>query len=277
MALFQSLCVLLVAIAATHASAEPVALPRTSIRNVTAKANGVAYKLYVSLPRGYESSDARYPVIYVLDADYSFAIAHNVVEHMAERDHLRWAIVVGIAYAGEPQYRVHRTRDYTPTHTLNIPAGVGHQQAWQKHSGGGPKFRDFLRRELVPLIDRSYRTSGERVLVGHSYGGLFATWLMLTEPDLFNGYVIVSPSLWYDERLMFSIARGAKRVPRGRAYLSAGALENSIMGSDVKALGARLTAIGGVDVRSEVLADETHNSIFPSAFSRGIRFVLKGR
>jgi uncharacterized protein len=274
----RSVVVLLLALAGAHSSAEPVSLPRTSIRHVTAKANGVSYKLYVSLPRGYESSQARYPVIYVLDADYSFAIAHNVVEHLAERDHLRWAIVVGIAYGGEPQYRVNRTRDYTPTHVLKLPEGVSHQQPYQKHSGGGPKFRDFLRRELVPLIDRSYRTSGERVLVGHSYGGLFATWMMLTESDLFSGYIAVSPSLWYDERMVFDLARSRKQASRThRVYLSAGALENSMMGSDVQSMSALLHKTAGVAVRSEVLADETHNSIFPSAFSRGIRWVLKGR
>ncbi len=171
---------------ATVLTAEPVALPRTTTLHVTAKSNGVAYKLYVSLPRDYEKSQERYPVIYTLDADYSFAVARNVVEHLADRDHLRWAIVVSIAYDGPDQYRVNRTRDYTPTHT---PDG-GYGPEYQKHSGGGPKFRQFLGDELIPLIDRTYRTTSERTLVGHSYGGLFSSWTMLTT-DLFTGYVIV--------------------------------------------------------------------------------------
>jgi predicted alpha/beta superfamily hydrolase len=247
------------------------------VRQVKAKANGVDYMLYVSLPRGYETSKERYPVVYVLDADYSFAIAHNVVEHLADRQHLPWAIVVGIAYDGEPRYREHRTRDYTPTHTLEVGPGTEHQRPYQKHSGGGPKFRDFLRGELLPLIDRTYRTSAERVLVGHSYGGLFGAWLLLTAPDLFTGYIIVSPSLWYDERMLFGVGKKGGGPLRGRAYLSAGALENPVMAADLREMAKRLRARGGVEVKEEVMEGETHNSIFPAAFSRGIRWVLKGR
>lgn len=266
------------AIAPVVHAQQAVTLPRTTTRHVTARSNGIDYKLYVSLPRDYETSKSRYPVIYVLDADYSFAIAHNVVEHLAERQHLPWAIVVGIAYGGEPDYRRNRTRDYTPTHTLEVTAGAQHQKPYQKFSGGGPKFRDFLRNELLPLIDRTYRTSGERVLVGHSYGGLFAAWMLLTAPELFTGYVIVSPSLWYDDRMLFALEQKSRdKARRGRAYFSAGAMENRVMGSDIEELSRRLRARGGVELKTEVMEGETHNSIFPGAFSRGIRFVLKGR
>ena len=252
-------------LAAAAVAAEPVTLPRTSVARLTAASNDVPYKIYVSLPRDYETSKARYPVIYTLDADYSFAIAHNVVEHLADRDHLRWAIVVGIAYDGPPQYRINRTRDYTPTRSLE--GGYGPQ--YQKHSGGGPQFRTFLEKELVPWVDARYRTSAERVLVGHSYGGLFSAWMLLTRPDLFSGYVIVSPSLWYDDEMIFEVEGSAK----ARAYIAAGSIENPIMASTAKRFGARL----GAPHRVEILDDETHNSIFPSAFSRGIRWVMKGR
>lgn len=248
---------------------EPVALPRTTTLHVKAKSNGVAYKLYVSLPRDHEKSQARYPVIYTLDADYSFAVARNVVEHLADRDHLRWAIVVSIGYDGYGDnqmhpYRVNRTRDYTPAHS---PEG-GYGPEYQKHSGGGPKFRQFLGEELIPMIDRTFRTTSERTLVGHSYGGLFSTWTMLTT-DLFTGYVIVSPSLWYDDSFIF----GVRGKPTARAYIAAGAMESSVMARDARRLGSLLAN----EHKVEILDHETHNSIFPSAFSRGIRYVMKGR
>lgn len=246
---------------------EPVTLPRTTTLHVRARANGVAYKLSVSLPRDYEKSQQRYPVIYVLDADYAFAIAHNVVEHLADREHLRWAIVVGIGYE-DGAYRVNRTRDYTPTHTPAGNAVPAHQRPYQKHSGGGPRFLRFLKDELIPRIDRSYRTTGERTLAGHSYGGLFGAWTMLTT-DLFTGYVIVSPSLWYDDGMIFA----TKGTAKARAYVAAGAMEDPIMARDVRRLGPRL----GREQKVEVLEGETHNSIFPSAFSRGVRFVMRGR
>ncbi|HJQ35624.1 MAG TPA: alpha/beta hydrolase-fold protein [Thermoanaerobaculia bacterium] len=254
------------------AAGEPVSLPRTSVLHLTAKSNGVGYKLYVSLPRDYETSNARYPVVYTLDADYSFAIAHNVVEHLADREHLRWAIVVSIAYDGPPQYRLNRTRDYTPTYSLESPQGA----ELQKVSGGGPKFRKFLVDELIPFIDGKYRTTKERVLAGHSYGGLFSTWMLLTT-DAFSGYIIVSGSLWYDKDLLFKLEREWKRAPKARVYLSAGALENPVMGDDVKRMGKLLRRRSSLAVKDEVLENETHNSIFPGAFSRGLRFVMNGR
>ncbi|MGZ8868880.1 MAG: alpha/beta hydrolase, partial [Thermoanaerobaculia bacterium] len=229
-----------------------------------------------ALPPGYDDdASKRYGVVYVLDADYSFAIARNVIEHLSDRDHLEPLIVVGIAYGGPPQYRLNRTRDYTPTHSLESPYGP----EMQKHSGGGVKFRQFLIDELVPFIDREYRTDkAKRALVGHSYGGLFTTWVMLTTgTKTFNRYVVVSPSYWYDEEMIFDVVKTAK--PGGRVYMSAGALEDPVMGRDVKRLAKILRdrARAGLSIRDEVLDNETHNSIFPSAFSRGLRFVFQGR
>lgn len=263
---------LLTALGTAAQPAPPLTLERTEVRQLVAKSNGVAYKLYVALPHGYPAAGKRYPVVYLLDADYSFLIARNIADHMAERNHLRELILVAIAYDGPPQYRMNRTRDYTPTHT---PDG-GYGPEYQKVSGGGPKFRAFLEKELVPYIDRTYATlPSERCLVGHSYGGLFATWNFLTASPLFDRYIIVSPSLWYDERLMLRTPRPASLD--ARVYLSVGALENPLMATDLRQLAARLRGVPKLAIESDVLADETHNSVFPRALSNGLRFVFEGR
>lgn len=253
-----------------------VTLPRTSTHKLVSKANGVEYEVRVSLPRGYEESSVRhYPVIYLLDADYSFAITHNVVEHLADRDHLRWAIVVGISYAGPNRYRLNRTRDYTPTRSME----GGYGPEYQKHSGGAASFREFIGKELIPWVGRSWRTTEERTLVGHSYGGLFASWTLLTDPSLFSHYVIVSPSLWYDDRMIFELD-AVKAASSRRVYLAVGSREGGPrreMVGDLVRFGRELEKRKDLAVRHEVLEDETHNSVFPSALSRGIRFVLKGR
>jgi predicted alpha/beta superfamily hydrolase len=168
---------------------------------------------------------------------------------------------------------MHRTRDYTPTRTLDLTGVPAHQQPYQKYTGGGTKFREFLRSELLPLIDRTYRTTPERVLVGHSYGGLFAAWTLLTTPELFSGYLSVSPSLWFDQRMVLQIRPSEKL--RGRAYFAAGAMENPVMGDDARELAARLQKNKTIEVRAEVMEGETHNSIFPAAFSRGVRWLLR--
>jgi hypothetical protein len=243
--------------------------------------NDVAYKLYVSLPKGYDTTAVRYPVSYLLDADYSFAITHNIVEHLSDRAQLTPAIIVGIAYDGPAAYRRNRTRDYTPTH---VPAG-GYGSEIQKVSGGGPLFHGFIADELIPFIAREYRVNRERVLVGHSYGGLFAAWLTLKNPELFGGYVIVSPSLWYDDHLIFKEERRLATTSRdlpARVYLAVGSREGNNqrdMVADLRRFAATLEQrkYPGLRLRWSVEADETHNSVFPGALSDGLRFVSAGR
>ena len=256
-------------LALTAPDARPLVVERAEVRQLVSKENGVAYKVYVALPHGYGEKGKRFPVVYVLDADYSFLIARNVADHLAERNHLRELIVVGIAYDGPAQYRLNRTRDYTPKFS---PTG-GYGPEYQKVSGGGPKFRAFLEKELIPFVDRSYATlPRERCLVGHSYGGLFAAWMLVTKSVLFDRYVIVSPSLWYDDAWIF------QQVPSqtlgARVYMAAGSSEDPVMAADLRKLAARIKAQA---LDADVLADETHNSIFPRALSNGLRFVFEGR
>ena len=270
-------------VAASHLSSidkksEALTLRETEVRHLVARSNGIAYKVYVSLPTGYASSTARYPVLYLLDADYSFPIARAIVQHLSDRQRLKPLIVVGIAYDGPDQYRLNRTRDYTP----RFFATGGYGEELQKNSGGGPKFLKFIREELFPEIDSHYRTDPkERGLTGHSYGGLFTNWVLLTAPDAFNRYIIVSPSLWYAERFMFGEEKAsrARPAPAARAYFAVGAREGNAehdMVVDLKRMASALSERPSLAVKQEVFDDETHDSVFPTAVSRGIRFVFGG-
>lgn len=257
------------------AAAEPVGLPNTERLELTSKTNGVDYALYVSFPPGYPEKGKRYPVVYLLDAHYSFAIARNITEHLTERNDLPPLILVGIAYGGPDRYRVNRTRDYTPRHS---PTG-GYGAEYQKHSGGGPKFLAFIETELIPFIDARYPTAGERGLVGHSYGALFSTWVLLTRPGLFDVQIIVSPSLWYHDEWIFGVERELEKgtLP-GRAYFAVGAMENRVMSRTLVRMAEALRARHpSVKVRHEIFEGETHNSVFPTALSRGLRWGFGGR
>lgn len=268
--------------------AQSYALPHTEVLQLTRGGEGgsdVQQVLYVSLPRDYESSTARYPVVYLLDPDYAFAIAHNVVEHFVDRGNLDPLILVGIGYPGQsqdiPTYRRHRTRDYTPTHTLR----GGYGEAFQRFSGEGPAFLEFLDKRLLPFIDGRYRTNGERALVGHSYGGLFVTFALLTRPELFNRYLAVSPSYWYDDRVVYRMEEKAATMRtdlNARVFLTAGALENPphtriALADDLESFAKKLAGRGypSLELESRLFPDETHNSVFPSAFTRGIRWLFR--
>lgn len=273
---------LLFALNAAAADAPPLVVERTEVRKITSSENGVAYKLYVSLPHGYGEKGKTFPVVYLLDAGYSFLIARNITDHLAERGDLRELIVVGIAYdmpetasrawQSEPYHR-NRTRDYTPKFW---PDG-GYGPEMQKVSGGGPKFRAFIEKELIPFIDANYATvRGDRTLVGHSYGGLFAAWNLVTEPPLFQRYIIVSPSLWYAKRWIFGL-KYPRRID-ARVYLAVGSSEGNSehdMVVDLRRFAQKLRTIPGISVSFASLDGETHNSVFPRALSNGLRFVMR--
>lgn len=259
------------------AYADPVSLPNTEVVSLKSQRNGVEYKLYISYPSDLKTSKTEYPLIVSLDADYSFAIIRNIVQHLADRHDTPPIIIVSIAYAGETtqhSYRMNRSRDYTPV----FDADDGYGADFQKQSGGAPAFLDFIRHELLPFMEKEYRASGRQALVGHSYGGLFASYVMLTQPDLFDGYVIVSPSLWYHDKWLFdyekAMTKNRERLA-ATAYLAVGDFEGGSMVPDLKAFTSRLQAhdFDAFSVRGEVLSDETHNSLFPRAVSNGIRMI----
>jgi len=260
-------------------------LPHTEVLHIKPSENrSIEQVLYVSLPRDYASEQKSYPVVFLLDPDYSFAIAHNVVQHFVDRRNMPPVILVGIGYEGQsqdiPTYRQHRTRDYTPTHTL---VG-GYGRNLQKFSGGGTAFRDFLATKVIPLIESRYRTNGERALVGHSYGRLFTTYVLLTRPELFDRYLAISPSYWYDERFIFELAHPPRERTdlKARVGLFIGGRENPPhirvpMVKDLEALAGRLESRGYPSLILETLVfpDETHNSVFPAAHTRGLLWLFR--
>lgn len=154
-------------------------------------------RILVHLPAGYEHSNARYPVLYLLDGGGHFHHVTGITRFLAHAQRIPAMIVVGITNMDrdrdfKPSARVTRhTEDLVPfgaTITTNAP-----------RSGGADLFLRFLAEELAPHIDNRYRTADFRLLVGHSAGGLFTLHALLSRPELFNAFIAISPSLWWDE------------------------------------------------------------------------------
>ena len=253
---------------------------QTTVHQFHSLVTGAEYNVYVSLPRGYDSSRKRYPVVILQDGDYSFPIAQSVVLHMTDRDRLPEMIVVGLAYRGGiedlPIYRMNRTRDFTPTRSTE----GGYGPEFQAVSGGAAGYASFLKDELRPFLEATYRTkSKDWTYVGHSYGGLFGTYVLLNEGKLFQRYLLVSPSLWYDGQVMMKEA--AEKAPSLRktyvsVFLAVGADENPRMADDLRAFAdiMRNGAEGGVTVDIKVFPEENHDTVFPAALSRGLRVLF---
>ena len=264
----------------------PYALPNTEVRQIQSATNNAVYQLFIATPTDYATAGKTYPVVYMLDADYSFALTRNVVQHFTERGKLPEMILVAIAYPGAADdmevYSSNRKRDYTPSASLAI--GDSSAQDGQNGQGGAEHFRTFIADEVIPYIEAHYPVSNDRTFIGHSYGGLFGSYVLLTQPELFKRYVIVSPSLWFDNGLMLRVEEHAvsSRPIQAHAYFAIGALETRTttgapMVQDLKQFTNKLEARrnSGLKVTLDVRAGETHESIFLGAVTRGLLTVFE--
>ena len=134
-----------------------------------------------------------YPVVYLLDGDAHFSSVASMIRQLSEgfTRFLPQMIIVGML-------NTDRMRDLTPTHIKGSPDFK--DSAIFKSTGGGEKFMAFLEKELMPHIDSTYATSPYRMFIGHSLGGLMVIDALFHYKNLFNAYVAIDPSLWYDDR-----------------------------------------------------------------------------
>jgi predicted alpha/beta superfamily hydrolase len=166
---------------------------------------------WVYLPNSYDEGNKkhRYPVLYLLDGDTYFQPASGVVQYMSSGPggncQIPEMIIVAIP-------NTNRTRDLTPTHTkIGI---AGNEEAFLESSGGGDAFLKFIRDELFPQMDSKFHTLPSRILVGHSFGGLLALHALLHEPQMFQAYIAIDPSLWWDNQLLTREAKDKIRALR---------------------------------------------------------------
>lgn len=259
---------------------ESLTIPNTEIRYIDSTNTHESYRIYVSIPAEYYTHPhKKYPAIFLLDADYSFPIVTAITNHLSDRNRIPAMFVFGIAYAGAPAYELHRTQDYTPTYV----ADGGYGAEYQKVSGGAPKFAAFLQAELIPYLNQSFHLNGQRTLVGHSFGGLFGSWSMLNNPALFNSYIIISPSLWYDNNYMFSYennyAKSHSKLPVN-AFFAIGDKENEGDFKMVDSLNSYIKTLQQQKFKEfnsnyMILPNEDHDMIFPDAFTQGVMYLYE--
>jgi predicted alpha/beta superfamily hydrolase len=155
---------------------------------------GEKRNIWISLPPGYYSGESvKYPVVYLLDGDNHFASVVSMIRQLSEgyTSFLPKMIVVAIL-------NTDRLRDLTPSH-ISRKADDGTEIDSYKSTGGGDKFLSFINQELIPHIDSAFPTSPYKMFIGHSLGGLMVIDALLNHSEMFNAYVAIDPSLWYDD------------------------------------------------------------------------------
>lgn len=167
----------------------------------------------VYLPASYhKNKEATYPVIYLLDgsADEDFIHVAGIVQfgNFPWIKMLPESIIIGIS-------NIDRKRDFTyPTSNVKDKKDF-------PTTGGSENFISFLEKELQPFVTSNYRITSESTLIGQSLGGLLATEILWKTPDLFSNYMIVSPSLWWDDNSLLPQER-VKSTKQKKVYVAVG-------------------------------------------------------
>ncbi len=148
-------------------------------------ANGASYDITVGQPSDYNPSNGKYATIYVLDGKEIFGFVANRCREISDQYSLKNVLVVSIGYGKD------RSIDYTPTKVSAV-------------TGGAPQFLSFIETQLIPKMEQEYQADtarDSRVILGHSYGGLFGAYAYSVNSAVFGNYILLSPSLWFDNRV----------------------------------------------------------------------------
>ena len=217
--------------------------------------------ILVRVPPGYERSTQRFPVVLMLDAHApQNGMMASIIESQAFAGTMPEMILVGIQ-------NTNRTRDLTLTKTE------------RGGSGGGDKFLDFIEQEVLPLVDKTYRTESYRVFAGHSLGGLTVVYTMTTRPHLFGGYIAASPVLHWDNNFVIKksddLFRTHKEFKKS-LFISLGDEPTYINGFNSYKDLLKKNAPSGLDYEFQHWTDEDHGSIVMRTYLAGIRKIFAG-
>jgi predicted alpha/beta superfamily hydrolase len=231
---------------------------------------GETRRINVYLPPGYkESNDSRLPVLYMPDGGLAEDFLHvaGLVQISVTNGTMRPFLLVGIE-------NTQRRRDMTgPTDNEN-------DKKIAPRVGGSLAFRKFIRDELMPAIRGRYRTSGETAIVGESLAGLFVVETFLLEPDLFDTYIAIDPSLWWNNA---QLVNGAADQLRARPalqktlYFASSDEEGIIVNTKRLAELLKTNAPSAIRWHYERMPEEKHFTIYHPAALKAFREVFKPR
>ena len=235
---------------------------------VMSQRTGQQYVIQVSEPVDALPAGGKAPVVYVTDGNWYFNMATDTVQRHMIDGGMGPTFVVAISYSDPSVENVGARREADLIHKpLKGATGMT--------GGGGDDFVAFLMGEVRPFIEGRFAVDPTRsVLAGQSFGGLFATNVLLEKPGSFYGYLIGSPSLWADRSLL-----AAARVLTGgegrRVYIGVGGYESAEMRRDAKALAEALSARStGLSVEHAELARLSHTNMQGAWFANGLLYLL---
>ena len=224
------------------------------------------FHLFVRLPESYgERKEALFPTVYLLDGGVTFPLLSGYYRYLSLARDVPDAILVGVAY-GAVSFEDGNLRgtDFTAP------------SAEREHYGGASRFQRVLRDEVLPLVERNYRSDpAQRVIFGQSLGGQFVLHAAQTEPTLFHGYIASNPAL--HRNLPFFLQPIKHSGDKGRLYVSSAAHDDPRFREPAQKWIEHWAALDAKpwSLRTQTLAGHNHFSAAPAAFRQGLRWIFE--
>jgi predicted alpha/beta superfamily hydrolase len=247
----------------------PVTIPGSEVRKLTASVvSGQEYELQILLPAGYEKSNKKYPVVYLMDSQWDFPAIKSIYGQQYFDGFIPELIVVGVTWGGiNPNPDSLRARDYTPTNEARLI-----------QSGGADKFLDFMKTELFPYVEKNYRVNDDRTLMGCSLGGLFTLYTLFTHTTMFTGYVAASPAVSWGNEVLYQYEKpfAEQKVQSPvRVYMTVGDVERGRPIFEKMANKMKQRNYRNVMLRSKVLENTGHSGTKSETYTRGLQYVFE--
>ena len=258
---------------------EPETIDHSEAHVLPRSANGRDYRITVGVPDSYAASpERRYPILYVTDGYWDYKLLKSIIGGLVYDKVIPEVILVGIGYPGvAPDYGRLRRWDLTPV------SDSGADDASLGESGHAREFLGVVAREIIPYVEAHYRVDPSyRVLGGSSLGGLFALYVLFTDPALFSAYITPSPATPFARGWLFgyeeAFARSGKRLA-ARLYMTVAEKEELFFVDAVKKFDVQLRgrAYPALTYAFQIIAGEGHSGTKPESFNRGVRFAFAPR
>lgn len=239
-----------------RAAAQDMPGKRDSIKSMVLNEKRV---IQVILPDGYKAgSTIKYDVLYILD-DWNIKLGRDIQHFIVDEHTMPPMIIVGVL-------NTDRNKDLLPTHNNG-----------NKTSGGADKFLKFFKDELIPYVDKTYPSDGDNTLFGHSFGGVFVTYALLNEPQLFSNYIAGDPSYWWDNGVMLKQVK--EKLPslagKGKSLYIGGREGQGMKEMNINAMDSLLKkdAPAGFEWVVKAYPKESHGTVRLKNMYDGLRFA----
>lgn len=231
---------------------------------IKSKEKGKTYQIWIHLPEDYDLNSGNYNTIYLLDAISDREFVSETSKKVSKQHHKKNVVIIGIGHGDN------REVDYTPTIT-NLA------------QGNSIAFMNFIKKELIPAIEEKFRvdtTRESRGILGHSYGGLFGAWSFVKHNQIFGNYILLSPSLFYDNRIFFEFEKKQRDSivnQKQLIYLGIGGKEKGML-PEIVLFNEILKKYYKETTKSfEIIKGKGHNSSKDENIKKGLLFYFMNR